>query len=86
LKRNVEDQIFGRKSPNEIKDVLADMDLHLAHSRQLPDPEILRRIWGTSGRGIIRQFAVEKGYRTKITVVEDWEGLPAIGLRCFATW
>lgn len=40
-------QNFGRKSLNEIKDVLADMGLTLGMSLEnFPDPEILRRIRG----------------------------------------
>jgi DNA-directed RNA polymerase subunit alpha len=40
-------QNFGRKSLNEIKDVLADMGLTLGMTLEnFPDPEILRRIRG----------------------------------------
>jgi DNA-directed RNA polymerase subunit alpha len=40
-------QNFGRKSLNEIKDVLADMGLTLGMNLDnFPDPEILRRIRG----------------------------------------
>jgi DNA-directed RNA polymerase subunit alpha len=40
-------QNFGRKSLNEIKDVLADMGLTLGMSLEsFPDPEVLRRIRG----------------------------------------